>query len=97
METAMKHFLRLMLAALLVLVLAYSADHLALVYRIPRGRPQFGSVQVQRVYAVKLKNHKTEYMFDPPQPQPCVHSVFPQLGLIPCWYRERHRTDEVDY
>ena len=85
------------IALLGLLLLAYGMDYVSIVYPIPKNRQQFGTVQVQRVFAVKLKNQKTEYMFDPPQPVQCVHSLFPQLGLTPCWYRERHRTQEVDY
>jgi hypothetical protein len=87
---------RLVAIVLLVAALAYLADYFSLRYGIPGGRPQFGTVTVQRSYAVRLKNKKTEYMFDAPREEPCVHSVFPQLGAAPCWYLERHRQQQVD-
>ena len=89
--------LRVLFSTIALAALIFAGDRISIVYRIPNGREQFGSVQVQKVYTVKLRNQKTEYMFDPPQPQRCVHSLFPWLGLAPCWYRERHRTEEVEY
>ena len=98
MGTAIKVVaLRVLLTTIALAALVYAGDRISIVYRIPKGREPFGSVQVQKVFTVKLKNQKKEYMFDPPQPQQCVHSLFPQLGLAPCWYLELHRTEEVDY
>jgi len=90
-------WLRVLLAAGAALLLVYLGDYVSLIYRIPKGRQEFGSVQVQTFYAVKLKNKQTEYMFQPPQQEQCVHSLFPHLGLTACWYLERHRTQEIDY
>ena len=88
---------RLFLIAGALLVLLYLGDHISIVYRIPNGREQFGSVEVQKLLAVPQKDHKIEYIADPPQPQQCVHSLFPQLGLTPCWYMSRHATQQVNY
>jgi len=46
---------------------------------------------------VPQKNRQTEYIADPPQAQQCVHSIFPQLGLTPCWYLARHAAQRVNY
>ena len=88
---------RLFLIAGALLVLLYLGDYISIVYRIPNGRDQFGSVEVQKLLAVPQKDHKTQYIADPPQPQQCVHSLFPQLGLTPCWYMSRHATQQVNY
>jgi hypothetical protein len=88
---------RLFLIAGALLVLLYLGDHISIVYRIPNGREQFGSVEVQTMLAVPQKDHKTEYIADPPQPQQCVHWLFPQLGLTPCWYMSRHATQQINY
>jgi hypothetical protein len=88
---------RLFLIAGALLVLLYLGDHISIVYRIPNGRQQFGSVEVQTLLAVPQKDHKNQYIADPPQPQQCVHSLFPQLGLTPCWYMSRHATQQVNY
>jgi hypothetical protein len=86
----------LLIAAALALVL-YLGDYISINYRIPGGREQFGSVEVQKLLAVPQKNHKTEYIADPPETQPCVHSLFPQLGLAPCWYLARHAMQQINY
>lgn len=67
-----------------------------LAYRFPGHRDQFGSVQVQRYYAVTLKNRKTEYMFEQPETRECVHSLFRHFGDSPCWYLARHAKQRID-
>jgi hypothetical protein len=52
---------------------------------------------VQKLLAVPPKDQKTEYIADPPHAQQCVHSLFPQLGLTPCWYLARHAIQQVNY
>jgi hypothetical protein len=86
----------LLIAAALLLIL-YLGDSISIAYRIPNGRVQFGSVQVQKLLTVPQKDHKTEYIADPPQPQQCAYSLFPQLGLAPCWYLSRHAMQQVNY
>jgi hypothetical protein len=88
---------RLLLITATLLLLVYLADSISIRYRIPNGREQFGSVEVQKLLAVPQKDHKIEYIADPPQPQQCVHSLFPQLGLPPCWYESRHATQQINY
>jgi len=89
--------MRLLLIGGASLVLLYLDDYISIVYRIPHGRQQFGSVEVQKLLAVPQKDHKTEYIADPPQAQQCVYSLFPQLGLPPCWYESRHAVQQVNY
>jgi hypothetical protein len=83
-----------LLATIVVLtglaVLAYGIDDLGFRYRVASNRQPFGSVTVQSYYAVSQKNGKTEYLFDPPQPQTCVHALFSHAGYAPCWYLNRH-------
>jgi hypothetical protein len=90
-------FQRLLLIGGAALLLLYMGDYISIAYRIPRGREQFGSVEVQKLLLVPQKDHKTEYIADPPQAEPCVHSLFPQLGLAPCWWESRHTTQQVNY
>jgi hypothetical protein len=47
-------------------------------------------------YAVPQKDGKTQFLFDPPQQQDCVHSLFPHAGLQPCWYLSSHSQKRVD-
>jgi hypothetical protein len=63
----------LMAAALLLLV--YAADRVSLVYRIPPGRQQYGSVEVRTLSAVRLKNNRVQYLTDPPEARQCAHSL----------------------
>lgn len=87
--------IRAIAATLLLAAALYCGDYVSLRYRIPGGRAQFGSVLVERDFAVALKNHQTEFMFDKPQPQTCVYSLFPHLGDPPCWYLARHARQRV--
>jgi hypothetical protein len=84
------------IAALLFLVL-YLGDYVSLRYRIPGNREQFGTVNVRRSYAVKQKDGKLEYYFDPPADQQCVHSIFPHFADSPCWYVSRHAAQQLNF
>lgn len=88
---------RLLLIAGAALALLYVGDYASIAYRIPNGREQFGCVEVQQLLAVPQKDRKTEYIANPPQEVQCVHSLFPQLGLSPCWYESRHAMQQVNY
>ena len=84
------------LGAVVVLVfLVYIGDSLSIRFKFPR-RDQFGTVQVQPYYAVRLKNHKIEYMMGDAETETCVHSLFPQSGYTPCWYLSRHKEKRID-
>jgi hypothetical protein len=90
-----RYLRHILVAVILVCAGVYAADYLSWRLRIPNRDPH-GSVEVQRYYAVKLKDKKTSYMFDPPEQQECVTSLFPHAGDSPCWYLERHTRQEVD-
>jgi hypothetical protein len=90
METV-KRILLWTLGSLLSLAgLVYAGDYLSLRYKIPPGRPQFGSVTVQPYYEIHEKNGKTEYDYNDPQQETCVNSLFPHFGYAACWYLARH-------
>jgi len=89
--------LRWFIVAAVMLLLAYLGDYISIAYRIPGGREQFGSIEVEKLLAVPQKDRKTEYIADPPEAEQCVHSLFPQLGLAPCWYLARHATQQINY
>jgi hypothetical protein len=72
------------------LALAFLVDFAVFRIRVAANWNPYGSVVVNHYYAVGEKSGKTEYMFDPPQAQPCSHSLFPQAGYQPCWYLSRH-------
>jgi hypothetical protein len=83
---------RILVPLVLLAIIVYAGDYL----RLQVLPDQFGSVQVKRMYEVKLKNRKTEYLTDDPQAVPCVNSAFPQMGYAPCWYLSRHRVQTVE-
>lgn len=90
-------WLRVLAVFAVLLVIVYAGDYVSIAFRIPNGRQQFGSVQVEKSFAVKLKDKKTEYMFQPPEAEQCAYSLFPQLGYPPCWYLRRHSEQQIDY
>jgi len=93
----MNTFSRVLLIAGALLLLLYLGDYVSIAYRIPGRREQLGSVEVQKLLAVPQKDRKTEYIADPPEAQQCTHSLFPQLGLLPCWYLSRHANQQINY
>jgi hypothetical protein len=88
----LKRTLVLLLAlAALVYVLDYARVRLRVAF--PKLGPALDSVQMDRLYAIALKNGRTEYELDAQQPEvtvTCVRSLFPHLGYNPCWYLRRN-------
>lgn len=81
---------RAFLSFAVIFGVVYFADYFAARWHLPRNRELFGSVLVRRYYAVGEKNGKTEFLFNPPETQPCLNSLFPHFGYTPCWYLQRH-------
>jgi hypothetical protein len=75
-------------------VLLYAGDYCSLRFQIPGGRPQFGQVTVNPLYAIHVKNGKIQYEPGQQETDTCVHSLFPHFGNSPCWYLSRH-TDKI--
>jgi hypothetical protein len=88
--------LRAVFAFAVLLLVVYAADYCSLRYQLPGGRPQFGQVAIENLYAIQEKNGKTEYESGPPETDRCVHSLFPHYGNLPCWYVSRHREKMID-
>ena len=84
------------LSLVLLTIAAYVSDYFLLRYRIATNRNPFGTAQVQRYYAVPRKDGKTEFFFDQPVNEPCVHSLFPHAGEPPCWYAVRKKEKRVN-
>jgi hypothetical protein len=89
--------LRILVVAVVSLVIVYVGDDLSVRYRIPKGRQSLGTVTIQRYDAIPEKNGKTEFAFENPVIQTCVHSLFPHLGYQPCWYLGRHSEQRINY
>ena len=88
---SMKRFLLIFAIAAMAL---YGLDFLSVKLRIPR-RDTFGSITVHTYYNVKLKNGKFEYDYAGDHQEDCSNSVFPQMGVKPCWYLARHTDQEI--
>jgi hypothetical protein len=88
--------LRSFVAALGLLGIAYAGDYGVYRYRLATNRQPFGSVSVEHYDAVLHKDGKSEFIFDPPVQETCVHSLFPHAGDPPCWFLTRHAEQRTD-
>jgi hypothetical protein len=79
-----------------LMVVTFVGDYALLRYRIAAQRNPFGAVTVRPYYAVRLKSGKTEFIFQNPRPETCVNSLFPHLGMAPCWDARRHPERRTD-
>jgi len=84
------------LSVLSVTGLAYAVDYVVFRYRVAEDRQAFGQITVSRYYAIEQKSGKTQFIFQPPEAQTCVHSLFPRAGCVPCWYLQRHTEQRTD-
>ena len=82
--------LRGVLGISVALTVVYLGDYCTLRHQIPHGRPQFGQITVDVLYAIHQKNGKIEYQTADPQIDRCVHSLLPHFGSNPCWSASRH-------
>ena len=101
LRARIRHFLKrlilVVLSSLLVLtLLAYVVDYIVFRYRVATNRQPFGQITVSSYDAVQQKNGKTEFIFNPPEAQTCVHALFPRAGYVPCWYLQRHTEPRTD-
>jgi hypothetical protein len=95
-QTLARLFQRVFVSLVLGAGILYAADYLVLRYRVTTNRNPYGTVTVQPYYAVPRKDHRTEYLFDDPQDETCVHSIFPHFGDSPCWYLNRNKQKRID-
>jgi hypothetical protein len=79
-----------------VTLLAYAADYAVFRYRVATNRQPFGQVTVLPYEAVPQKSGKTQFIFNAPEAQTCVHALFPHSAYAPCWYLQRHTEQRTD-
>lgn len=82
------------IAAVVLCAALYAGDFLSLRLRFPRREIQ-RSVTIHTYYAVKLKSGRIEYDYFGDHDVNCANSLFPQLGLKPCWYVARHTDEQI--
>jgi hypothetical protein len=93
----LKRTLLIGLASVLGLtLLVYAIDYAVFRYRLATNRQPFGQITVTSYDAVAQKNGKTEFLFNPPEVQTCVNSLFPRAGYTPCWYLQRHTEQRIN-
>ncbi|MGA2686661.1 MAG: hypothetical protein ABSE85_01190 [Candidatus Korobacteraceae bacterium] len=85
---------RFLIIAVIVVAVLYGGDFLSLRLGLPK-REMMGTVTVHTYYSVKLKSGKTEYDYAGDHDVNCANSLFPQLGLKPCWYAIRHTDEQI--
>jgi hypothetical protein len=93
----MRRSIRWAVGLVLGVILLYVCDALWVRFRIATRRDAKGSVQVRVLLAVPQKGGRTEFIPGNTETQVCVYSMFPQVGLPPCWYAQRHTRKEVDF
>ena len=81
---------RLLLVVAAVGFSIYLGDYAIFRYRVAVGYSPYGTVTIRYYYAIQEKNGKTEYDFQPPQPEACANALFPHSGYWPCWYERKH-------
>lgn len=74
----------------------YIGDYALLRYRVMAQKNAFDDVTVKPYYAMHLKSGRTEFSFQPDEQERCVNSLFPHLGMSPCWYLRRHPEKRTD-
>ena len=84
------------LAVVIGVAVLFIGDYAVLRYRVSAQKNAFGEVTVHPYYALHLKNGRTEFSFQPDEQERCVDSLFPHLGMTPCWYLRRHPDRRTD-
>jgi hypothetical protein len=95
-EQIRRIFLAILLFTLVTATLTFVVDFGLFRLRVATKRNPYGSVLVSHYYAVLQKNGKTQFIFDSPAPETCVHALFPHSGMQPCWYLTQHREQRTN-
>jgi hypothetical protein len=88
---------RIAVIGLVVVAAFYLGEDLSVRYHIPRSREPLGQVTVRRYGAIPQKAGKTEFIYEEPLVETCVHALFPHMGFAPCWYLGRRGEQRVNY
>ena len=78
------------LALCVLFVAVFAGDYLLLRYRFATRGVDAVTAKMVTYDAALLKDNKYSVFSDQPQTETCVKSIFPWLGLNPCWYVRRH-------
>jgi hypothetical protein len=78
------------------LVLIYAGDYAVLRYRLATNKNATDQVTIKPYYAIQMKNKDTEFEFQAPYVETCANSLFPHMGMQPCWYEKKHTERRTD-
>jgi hypothetical protein len=84
-----RRVLNVLLALCILFVAVFAGDYLVMRYRFAAHGVDSVTAHVTVYDAALLKNSKYVVFGDQPQIETCVRSIFPWLGLNPCWYARR--------
>ena len=88
---------RALFGLLITAALLYGGDFAWVRLRMANHQNPLDSLQVRTLLAVPLKNNRVEYIPGAAETRTCVQSLFPQLGVQPCWYLSRHTHRVVEF
>lgn len=95
-EQIRQFFLAVLFSVLAAALVGFGLDFIVFRIRVAANKNPYGSVTVSHYNAVLMKNGQTQFIFDPPAPEACVHALFPHSGSMPCWYLSRHPDRRTD-
>jgi hypothetical protein len=81
---------KIALTLCVLFVLLFAGDYLLLRYRFAAHGIDAVTARVTTYDAALMKDSKYSVFGDQPLSETCVRSIFPWLGLDPCWYVGRH-------
>lgn len=85
-----------LLGILAAFVLTYIGDYAILRYRMATNKHATDQVTIKPYFAIQLKDKNTEFEFQDPYIETCANSLFPHMGMQPCWYEKKHTEKRTD-
>jgi hypothetical protein len=77
-------------------VVVCAAVYLADIAILQLRQDPTSTVTVHPYTAIPRKDKKEEFLFDDPQDETCLNSLFPHQHTPPCWYLRRHPEKRTD-
>ena len=77
-------------------VLTFIGDYAVLRYRMATNKSATDQVTIKPYFAIQMKNKDTEFEFQAPYVETCANSLFPHMGMQPCWYEKKHTERRTD-
>ena len=81
---------------MLGVALIYAGDYLSLRFAIPGRRQTTEVIRVRPYMDIPQKSGRDWLEPLDAQNVTCARSLFPQMGMKPCWWVRRHRNPKID-